>query len=106
MCFFKRKTAYEVRISDWSSDVCSSDLTMAMPHLMFYAPGVTNGDIGAKPDLADHASLAWPFIDRQGIAQQSYMIQMLGAAEKAAILADEKQRKEAHSVGKECGSTF
>src|SRR3546814_18492768 len=27
MCFFvKHKTAYEVRISDWSSDVCSSDL--------------------------------------------------------------------------------
>src|SRR3546814_5523554 len=27
MCFvFKRKTAYEMRISDWSSDVCSSDL--------------------------------------------------------------------------------
>src|SRR3546814_6973023 len=29
MClFFKKKTAYEVRISDWSSDVCSSDLGM------------------------------------------------------------------------------
>src|SRR3546814_14140807 len=26
MCFFKHKTAYEMRISDWSSDVCSSDL--------------------------------------------------------------------------------
>src|SRR3546814_1945425 len=26
--FFKQKTAYEVRISDWSSDVCSSDLQM------------------------------------------------------------------------------
>src|SRR3546814_6371209 len=26
MFFFKQKTAYEVRISDWSSDVCSSDL--------------------------------------------------------------------------------
>src|SRR3546814_5620351 len=25
--FFKQKTAYEIRISDWSSDVCSSDLT-------------------------------------------------------------------------------
>src|SRR3546814_10440943 len=25
--FFKQKTAYEKRISDWSSDVCSSDLT-------------------------------------------------------------------------------
>src|SRR3546814_20066473 len=27
MFFFKQKTAYELRISDWSSDVCSSDLT-------------------------------------------------------------------------------
>src|SRR3546814_7378598 len=31
--FFKQKTAYEMRISDWSSDVCSSDLgrEVAMP---------------------------------------------------------------------------
>src|SRR3546814_9500989 len=27
-CFFKQKTAYEMRISDWSSDVCSSDLNV------------------------------------------------------------------------------
>src|SRR3546814_12757114 len=27
--FFKQKTAYEMRISDWSSDVCSSDLMIA-----------------------------------------------------------------------------
>src|SRR3546814_14192529 len=27
--FFKQKTAYEMRISDWSSDVCSSDLISA-----------------------------------------------------------------------------
>src|SRR3546814_9354003 len=26
LCFFKQKQAYEMRISDWSSDVCSSDL--------------------------------------------------------------------------------
>src|SRR3546814_6536893 len=26
--FFKQKTAYEMRISDWSSDVCSSDLLL------------------------------------------------------------------------------
>src|SRR3546814_18113687 len=28
--FFKQKTAYEMRISDWSSDVCSSDLRRAV----------------------------------------------------------------------------
>src|SRR3546814_13091177 len=30
--FFKQKTAYEMRISDWSSDVCSSDLGDVAPH--------------------------------------------------------------------------
>src|SRR3546814_5931675 len=30
--FFKQKTAYEMRISDWSSDVCSSDLTEGEEH--------------------------------------------------------------------------
>src|SRR3546814_6806908 len=29
--FFKQKTAYEMRISDWSSDVCSSDLPDSRP---------------------------------------------------------------------------
>src|SRR3546814_10034083 len=29
--FFKQKTAYEMRISDWSSDVCSSDLRARAP---------------------------------------------------------------------------
>src|SRR3546814_8075302 len=29
--FFKQKTAYELRISDWSSDVCSSDLMCIFP---------------------------------------------------------------------------
>src|SRR3546814_2620823 len=28
--FFKQKTAYEMRISDWSSDVCSSDLNIGL----------------------------------------------------------------------------
>src|SRR3546814_10639726 len=34
--FFKQKTAYEMRISDWSSDVCSSDL----------GPGAANASLG------------------------------------------------------------
>src|SRR3546814_11663522 len=37
--FFKQKTAYEMRISDWSSDVCSSDL-VARAHLQ--PPGVVS----------------------------------------------------------------
>src|SRR3546814_20068234 len=35
--FFKQKTAYEMRISDWSSDVCSSDLVVTL-------------DLGLTPD--------------------------------------------------------
>jgi hypothetical protein len=64
--------------------------TMSMPHMMFYAPNITNEDIGAVPDLSVHSSLSYPFIDRQGNAEQSYMIQLIGEAEKASILADEK----------------
>src|SRR3546814_5164313 len=32
--FFKQKTAYEMRISDWSSDVCSSDLSLYIGNVM------------------------------------------------------------------------
>src|SRR3546814_7651367 len=38
--FFKHKTAYEMRISDWSSDVCSSDLFASSTHLLTHE--VTN----------------------------------------------------------------
>jgi hypothetical protein len=65
--------------------------TMAMPHLMFYAPGLTNENIGAAPDLGRSSTLLNPFIDRQGNAEQSYMIQLIGEAEKSRILADEKR---------------
>src|SRR3546814_1683778 len=36
--FFKQKTAYEMRISDWSSDVCSSDLRFLPHHLADLLP--------------------------------------------------------------------
>src|SRR3546814_4350797 len=39
--FFKQKTAYEMRISDWSSDVCSSDLQahpVAVPEAVLHDP--------------------------------------------------------------------
>src|SRR3546814_5031160 len=39
--FFKQKTAYEMRISDWSSDVCSSDL-------------IASGSIPAAPTTHQH----------------------------------------------------
>src|SRR3546814_15029155 len=43
MLFFKQKTAYEMRISDWSSDVCSSDLAVI-------GRGLRNGGNGAADD--------------------------------------------------------
>src|SRR3546814_3660338 len=36
--FFKQKTAYEMRISDWSSDVCSSDLLEGTTILLVIVP--------------------------------------------------------------------
>src|SRR3546814_4495061 len=43
--FFKQKTAYEMRISDWSSDVCSSDLKKLYPNVDFYS-GIILSAIG------------------------------------------------------------
>src|SRR3546814_5294159 len=54
--FFKQKTAYEMRISDWSSDVCSSDL-----HDFSNKAGVVHSEImlpdGAPERLNDRATL-------------------------------------------------
>src|SRR3546814_432964 len=50
MCFiffFKQKTAYEMRISDWSSDVCSSDLISQTKAALY----VTNGDPKTARDV-------------------------------------------------------
>src|SRR3546814_2353301 len=50
--FFKQKTAYEMRISDWSSDVCSSDLKLRGKQIWhwIYHRGVTEFD--AMTDIA------------------------------------------------------
>src|SRR3546814_19823942 len=45
--FFKQKTAYEMRISDWSSDVCSSDLLEADKR----GSGTAQSDEAAVADL-------------------------------------------------------
>src|SRR3546814_9244673 len=47
LCFFvfKQKTAYEMRISDWSSDVCSSDL----PDCCWYAFASTRSGMEGVP---------------------------------------------------------
>src|SRR3546814_7103357 len=38
--FFKQKTAYEMRISDWSSDVCSSDLRLRQDRIIKGVAGI------------------------------------------------------------------
>src|SRR3546814_1863094 len=44
--FFKQKTAYEMRISDWSSDVCSSDLPLLSGRLVRKTIGaIANGPL-------------------------------------------------------------
>src|SRR3546814_2574733 len=48
--FFKQKTAYEMRISDWSSDVCSSDLGALMAMAKFVLktlPGINRPAIAS-----------------------------------------------------------
>src|SRR3546814_6771790 len=42
--FFKQKTAYELRISDWSSDVCSSDLLQRLDREAGLLRAVEAGD--------------------------------------------------------------
>src|SRR3546814_8152488 len=54
--FFKQKTAYEMRISDWSSDVCSSDLLVDE----FFSPPLTMLDLAELVDgLVGKNWLAW-----------------------------------------------
>src|SRR3546814_19432175 len=49
--FFKQKTAYEMRISDWSSDVCSSDVAGGH-RLADLAPSAGIGEAGVAQHLA------------------------------------------------------
>src|SRR3546814_10715500 len=44
--FFKQKTAYEMRISDWSSDVCSSDLRWRVQRVLRLAAELVVRAIG------------------------------------------------------------
>src|SRR3546814_2578022 len=81
--FFKQKTAYEVRISDWSSDVCSSDL---------------QGDAG------EDAEWRQPVPPAAGIGAADDMDALHEATERNA-LHQRGDRSEERRVGKECVST-
>src|SRR3546814_4137286 len=54
--FFKQKTAYEMRISDWSSDVCSSDLVRAVSRVNWSK--VVSGGVSSTCSARNAASRA------------------------------------------------
>src|SRR3546814_10108799 len=93
MCFFfvKQKTAYEMRISDWSSDVCSSDLLDGDFHEVVLTLSVTvkNGEETAF--IAE--------VQQAGI----FLIKGLDAASMSHTLG--AFRSEERRVGKEGVST-
>src|SRR3546814_9298004 len=91
--FFKQETAYELRISDWSSDVCSSDLLFVAYAMRFIGENLAIGRgtsiierLCGRPDIC-----FWnPFVsftasqnDRQAIKALRYRI-LVRAAEAAA----------------------
>src|SRR3546814_5957685 len=87
--FFKQKTAYEMRISDWSSDVCSSDLFIAQ---------VTQRKSNIPHTCAFYFSLlSLKHTARTILAQVSEYDVLL---ERGRIASSEERR-----VGKECVST-
>src|SRR3546814_6405682 len=64
--FFKQKAAYEMRISDWSSDVCSSDLPVQVGPL---APHLDVGFIQAPARIkATPPEPAQPLLHLRGVA--------------------------------------
>src|SRR3546814_3144668 len=70
--FFKQKTAYEMRISDWSSDVCSSDLSAAVP--MTVAQAATTAPMGYPRDMCHAISITGSCADgRIGDGNWDYM---------------------------------
>src|SRR3546814_7527839 len=75
--FFKQKTAYEMRISDWSSDVCSSDLSRidGAPALAASIDG--DEEIAGKQRACDPFHLA-------GVAAQAGILRQIDAIALAA----------------------
>src|SRR3546814_10191824 len=55
--FFKQKTAYEMRISDWSSDVCSSDLRLVGQDILPGAGSAPAAQLHYRDDNGQHVTL-------------------------------------------------
>src|SRR3546814_9821941 len=82
--FFKQKTAYEMRISDWSSDVCSSDLRVDdKPRLHPFLPRHARR-------AAAGGDRAWPPTHRNGAdapADEAFLLMALAAEILFLLLA-------------------
>src|SRR3546814_18360104 len=63
--FSKQETAYEMRISDWSSDVCSSDLLLLLDVEIQQGPGRPSGHRAQA--LRGFAIMAQPIIELQAV---------------------------------------
>src|SRR3546814_21147224 len=102
--FFKQKTAYEMRISDWSSDVCSSDLLDATCPLVskVHREAERHERTGRQILLIGHAGHP-EVIGTMGQvpAGAILLVENTEAAEKVAV----EDRSEERRVGKECVST-
>src|SRR3546814_5368119 len=96
--FFKQKTAYERRISDWSSDVCSSDLSRALTatpdaiEAMFAKGSAATGD--GLPAALDAIAAAAADKKYGLVASQSTYDKALGAiADKQTRIEDQDEAK-------------
>src|SRR3546814_13377696 len=102
--FCKQKTAYEMRISDWSSDVCSSDLT-ANGLFTGVVTGFRNGeDLGSATD----GTLTFTSIADQFSPVGNYAIAGGGLTATNYVFVQDPgnaTRSEERRVGKECVST-
>src|SRR3546814_2123055 len=63
--FFKQKTAYEMRISDWSSDVCSSDLEFADGYVRAGNLSFTLADVAEEADLWAEDAIQYGDLDKR-----------------------------------------
>src|SRR3546814_10779494 len=102
--FFKQKTAYEMRISDWSSDVCSSDLSMAPIAAVAAARDRGRDELGADALVVEHEVAAEILMLVAG--QHDIILEPRHARQDAlARRFITRPRSEERRGGKECGST-
>src|SRR3546814_5269499 len=87
--FFKQKTAYEMRISDWSSDVCSSDLPLAWLLSATLARRMDNLPV-AQEHIAQAVALS---PDDASVALEEGNIAVLSGMDDVAKLAWERAVK-------------